>query len=213
MDKLDYWHLCDELTVAQAALLIAGYDPAQRLLVMYEDVFERPEKFTATLTALVHAILGGRLHANLSHEPIWDPEANTMVQQDSGEPNWDKTTVFVEDLKKWLSSRGINSGFFFPQPSETCVSKTPGYLDSTHSHYAPKLAAAIAAWHAVDANPELTRGKTPKQALEEWLEKHAEQFGLVNEKDGTLNAGGITETAKTSNWDLKGGVPPTPTKR
>ncbi len=27
MEKLDYWRLCDELTVVQAALLITGEDP------------------------------------------------------------------------------------------------------------------------------------------------------------------------------------------
>lgn len=207
MEELEHWRLCDELTVAQAALLIAGYDPAQHLLVMYEDVFERPEKFTAALTALTHAIFGGRLPATLCNfsDPDWG--------FDTGETDWDKTTVFVEDLKDWLRSRGIESGFFFPQASETPANTTPGYLDPEHAHYAPKLAAAIAVWLAVDANPELTKGKTVKKAMKKWLEKNATQFKLLVKDDGTLNAEGIEETAKTANWDDKCGAPKTPAKR
>lgn len=207
MEELDYWRLCDELTVVQAALLIAGFNPAQFPLVMYTEIHDRPEKFAATLTALTHAVLGGRLPATLCNffDPNWG--------HDTGEPDWDKTTILVEDLKAWLKSRGIKSGFFFPESDDTTANALPGYLNPEHSHYASKLAAAIAAWHAVDANPELTRGKTVKQAMVKWLGKNATQFKLLIKDDGTLNADGIEETAKTANWDDKCGPPKTPAKR
>lgn len=215
MDELESWRLCDELTVVQAALLISGLNPADFPYVMTWEEHKKPEKFSAAFASLCHAILGNRLPATLRipHEPVWDDSIDNYVSCEVGDPNWEKTTVFVEDLQNWLRSRGIKTGFFFPQPSDTTASPLPGYLNPTHSHYASKLAAAIAAWHAVDANPELTKGKTVKQAMKKWLEKNATQFKLLVKDDGTLNAEGIEETAKIANWDDKCGAPKTPEKR
>lgn len=78
------------------------------------------------------------------------------------------------------------------------------------SHYAPKLAAAVAAWEAVTSDPKRLRGKSPKQALEAWLTEHAAEYDLVN-KDGTPNKTGIEEAAKVANWQPAGGAPKTPT--
>jgi len=77
MDKMDYWRLCDELSVAQAVLLIIGIDPNEFLYVMNWQEHERPEKFSAVFAALTHAILGGRLPATIRREAWtrgWDEE-------------------------------------------------------------------------------------------------------------------------------------------
>ena len=50
---------------------------------------------------------------------------------------------------------------FFPQGDDT-----PDYLDDNHKNYAPKLAAAINAWQAVNENPDLLIGKTVKPVVE-----------------------------------------------
>ncbi len=65
MEKMDYWRLCDELSVVQAALLIVGVDPGEITYVMTWQEHERPEKFSAALAALSHAIPGGRLSATI----------------------------------------------------------------------------------------------------------------------------------------------------
>lgn len=85
---------------------------------------------------------------------------------------------------------------------------TPGAecLNSSHPRYAPKLAAALSAWLAVDANPV---GKTPKQALQDWLTANAARFGLQS-AIGSLNQQGIEECAKIANWNPTGGAPRTP---
>src|SRR5580698_4103226 len=64
METLDYWRLCDELSVIQAALLIVGVDPAtnQEWILEWEP-HKRPDGFEASFAALKHAILAGRLHA------------------------------------------------------------------------------------------------------------------------------------------------------
>ncbi len=78
----------------------------------------------------------------------------------------------------------------------------PSYLDSSRAEYAPKLAAAIAAWEAV-ALEALPRNMTPKQAIIAWLEKNAFKYGLQKE-DGSPNKQGIEEVAKVANWKPQG---------
>lgn len=233
MEKLDFWRLCDELSVVQAALLIVGVDPAEFPYVMGWQEHERPENFSAALAALTHAIIGGRLPATIRRE-AWergwneDPEGREHFTRDvelfpdqkefpeeaygakhrgilyRSEPDWHLTTILVENLQTWLRSRGFKSGFFFPQAGDT-----PDFLDPTHNNYAPKLAAAIGAWQAVNHDPDLIKGKTVKQALLKWLRKNAGQFGLTKD-DGNPNEQGIEEVAKIANWDTKGGAPKTP---
>jgi hypothetical protein len=114
-------------------------------------------------------------------------------------PDWTLTTVQVDDLRAWLATRGIKSGFFFPKAIEA-----PDYLDPTHPRYAPKLAAAVRAWLAVGE----PTGRSPKQALEKWLREHAAEFGLCDD-EGKPNETGIVECAKAANWKPEGGAPKT----
>jgi len=206
MDKMDYWRLCDELSVIQAALLMLGIDPQQHPYVMNWKEHERPENFSAALAALSHAIQGGRLPATIrtTVEKGWDSTIEAEYEYKTDDPYWQKTTILVEDLKVWLRGRGFKTGFFFPQATDA-----PDYLDPTHKNYAPKLSAAIEAWQAVNADPDLMKGKTVKQALLKWLRKNADQFGLTKD-DGNPNEQGIEEIAKISNWAIKGGAPKTP---
>ena len=198
MDALDYWRLCDEVTVIQAALPIVDEDPAD----LQEDVESRvpqnrPRGYDAAKTALVHAIIGGRLPGRIveSHDDFGN-----------GWTDWARTTVAVDDLRSWLKVRGIKTGFFFPAQE-----MGPDYLSPLAPNYSPKLAAAVGAWKAVSAAPDLRQGKSVKQAIVIWLRQHANEFGLSKE-DGSPNEQGIEEVAKIANWDTKGGAPKTPTK-
>ena len=183
METMDYWRLSDEFTVVQAALLFIGQNPSYYEYLVRSSEQDRPENFTAIFTALSHAIRGKRLNATVRYdESIGDEEID-----------WDRTTVLLEDLRDWLKSRGVKTGFFFPQ-----VDDSPDYLDVGHENYAPKLAAAIKAWQAVNESPELLARKTVKQALEKWLRKNAGQYGLTKD-DGNPNEQGINEIAKISN--------------
>jgi hypothetical protein len=71
-----------------------------------------------------------------------------------------------------------------------------------------KLVAAIAAWVAVSANPQLTKGRSPKNALLDWLEEHASEYGLAR-PDGSLITNAIDYIATVANWSPKGGAPKT----
>ena len=233
MEKMDYWRLCDELSVVQAAMLIAGVNPEEFPYIMNFQEHERPKNFSPALAALSHAILGGRLPATIRREAWergWAEDSNSgenftrdiEIFSDQKEfpkkaynpkhsgiffrtaPDWNLTTVLVEDLQVWLRGRGFKTGFFSPKAGDT-----PDFLDTSHKNYAPKLVAAIGSWQAVNADPELIKGKTVKQALLKWLRKNADKFGLTKD-DGNPNEQGIEEIAKISNWDVRGGAPKTP---
>ena len=156
----------------------------------------RPRGYDAAKAALMNAIERKRLPANVV-------EFEDEMGRTFGQTNWQKTTISIEDLRSWLRSRGITTGFFFPEPQSD-----PDYLSESHSNYSPKLAAAIEAWKAVSADNQLRRGRSIKQAVIIWLRQHANEFGLTKE-DGNPNEQGIEEVAKIANWDTKGGAPKT----
>lgn len=198
MEGLDYWRLCDEVSVIQAALLIVGKDPAgaQEYVGSWAPE-DRPKGYDAAKAALSNAIMGKRLPAQI----IW------LEDEDSGRsygPDWSTTTIAVTDLQDWLRSRGIRHGFFFPE-----AAAGPDYLFRFHANYAPKLAAAVEAWKAISSDPDLRSGKSVKQALVVWLRQHANDFDLTK-SDGNPNEQGIEDVAKIANWDTKGGAPRTP---
>lgn len=236
---LDSWRLCDELTVAQAALLQVGVSPSsQRGLYWHEgDAERRPLGMDATLSALTRSIQSGGLKATLRYKARVAGVADTFGELNDGEyfarlpvvkaddplvpsagdipsergliinyavsrlPDWDLSTVMVEDLRAWLRSRGVTSGFFFANAPESVV---PGYLDPAHERFAPKLAAAVRAWEAVTDSGK----SSPKKALQKWLNQHAAALGLTL-KDGRPNSKAVDEAATVANWKPEGGAPRT----
>ncbi len=197
MEALDYWRLCDTLSVIQAALLIVGEDPSSaQHYVEGWDPENRPAGYEAAKAALQNSILSEKLPANKSYE--------MAGYNQEPDPDWRRTTVRVIDLKIWLEDRGVTGGFFFPRgPSG------PSYLDPNCATYAPKLAAAVRAWTEVSENADLQRGKSVKEALKIWLRQNANLFGLTKD-DGNPNEQGIEDVAKVANWDITGGAPKTP---
>lgn len=210
MESLDYWRLCNELTVVQAALLIIGEDPAEgsEEYVLEWEFHNRPKGFNAVFAALKSAVNSQIIEAKIAHsgEYIeWNYQEEYRSQWKREEvPDWKLTTIDVMDLKNWLLRRGINTGFFFPNGVDE-----RSYLDAGNPFYAPKLAAAVKAWEAITNDESSLLRKTPKQALEKWLREHATEFNLTKD-DGTHNAQGIDQVAKVANWKPEGGAMKTP---
>jgi hypothetical protein len=200
MEGLDYWRICDELTIFQAALLIAGCDPGgEHYYVENWDPHKRPHGYEAAKSAIANALRSGTVDGAVIPIYEYDINGNTCgLRDDTIDLN--ESRVKVESLRRWLELRGLKSGFFFPD-----VNDVPDYLDRKHPRYAPKLAAAVSAWKAV-SDPA---GKHPKQALAKWLREHAAEFGLSDD-EGKPNETGIEETAKVANWQPGGGAPRTP---
>jgi hypothetical protein len=196
-DDLDYWRLCDELSIYEAALLTAGHSPGKLSDVERRTTENRPRGYEAAKTAITNALRGGRIKGMVEPEYGSDINGNDYPIAEKVGLN---SRVEVDSLKQWLASRGFRRGFFFPERAET-----PDYLDPSNSRYAPKLAAAVRAWQAV-TNPA---GRHPKQALAKWLRENAAEFGLTDD-EGKPNETGIEEAAKVANWQPGGGAPKTP---
>jgi hypothetical protein len=204
MESMDYWRLCDELTVKQAALLIVDEDPSQNDNIENWDMARRPIGYEPAKTALIHAILRGDIQAKLV--PLIDHDFNGVPCGDiPNSVDINNTILSVFSVKQFLKKRGFTKGFFFP-PGED---ESPDYLSKDNPYYAAKLAAAMGAWKAVSENPASLKGRTPKQAIEKWLREHAGEYGLTKE-DGNPNEQGIEEIAKVANWKPSGGVAKTP---
>jgi hypothetical protein len=203
MEGLDYWRLNDELSIINAALLIAGEDPGHSAAhVENWDFDKRPAGYEAAKAAIVSALRKELLKGQLNPQYVYN-DNGFATDAIPGTVDLNESYVDVAALKTWLANRGFRSGFFFPE-----ATNAPDYLDPKHPHYAPKLAAAVKAWQAVE-NSELD-GKSPKQMLVKWLREHAAEYGLSDDDDGKPNETGIEEAAKVANWQPGGGAPKTP---
>ncbi|WP_186193873.1 hypothetical protein [Burkholderia gladioli] len=225
MTELDLYRIAVSYTLTDAAALLVGIRPSSvqppsewnghRFLPMHDG----QQEFRAALRALEGAVSHEtnplravkRFHGvdAEARSVLYDlPDGHEMVM----ELDPSRTTVDAEDLRQWLSSRGVRSGFFFPE-----VPPAPDYLDPNHPRFAPKLAAAVRAWLAME-DENLRRGKGIIAALEGWLETRYKELGLVHERDqpgnnlkvGDLNRTAITEAAKVANWRPAGGATSTP---
>ena len=198
--NLNLWRLCDELTVVQAALLIAERDPSGTDgYAEGSDMHLRPAGYEAAKNAIANALRRATIDGKLV--PLYYSDSNrNWTNAIERSVDVAESRVSVESLKKWLMSRGVRTGFFFPVAPDD-----PDYLDPTHQRYAPKLAAAVGAWLAI----EDPKGQHPKRALAKWLRENAARFGLSDE-EGKPNEQGIEECAKVANWQPGGGAPRTP---
>src|SRR5580704_4937227 len=173
MEDLDYWRLCDELSVIQAALLIAGRDPSSDAdSVEGWEAEKRPPGYEAAKTAISNALRRGAIAGQRIKIDEYDFNGNLNgVIEDS--VDLARSRIEVDSLREWLAGRGLKTGFFFPEQPDF-----GDYLNPRHPRYAPKLAAAVLAWRATE-NESAVIGKSPKQALTKWLREHAADFGMT----------------------------------
>ena len=200
MESLDYWRLCEELSIIQAALLLAESDPSGGDGYAENwDMDKRPKGYEAAKAAITNAFRRGAIKGRLIPNYEYDINGNQCgAIEDS--INLVESRVDVESLRQWLETRGIRTGFFFPAATDA-----PDYLDPKNPRYAPKMAAAVRAWQSVtDAG-----ARSPKQALEKWLREHAAEFGLTDEDGNAVNKA-MEECSTVANWQRGGGAPKTP---
>ena len=203
LSSLDYWRLCDDLTVIQAALLVAGHDPSSIQNYVEKKVpKDRPSGYEGAKAAISRALIRSDIEGDLVQEREYDINENPL-DFIPGTIDIHISMVEVSSLKNWMKQRGIKAGFFFPANDDT-----PNYLDPSHPRYSQKLAATVAAWLEME-DQDMLKGKTAKQSLDKWLRENAAKYGLSDE-NGNPNAKGIDECAKVANWQHKGGAPKTP---
>jgi hypothetical protein len=114
MEGLEYWRLCDELNIPQAALLIAGDDPSiHSEYVEHWEVEKRPVGYEAAKTAVSNALRSGKIVGTLVALYEYDINGNECGEV-SHSIDLTKSRVEVESLRKWMAERGFRTGFFFP---------------------------------------------------------------------------------------------------
>ena len=75
MEGLDYWRLCDELSVIQAALLIADCDPSiDAKYIENWDADKRPVGYEAAKTAISNALRCGAINGKVI--PVYEYDMN-----------------------------------------------------------------------------------------------------------------------------------------
>jgi len=229
LKKIDSsWLYFDTLKVWQAAALIEGCDPNfielkdNEIINLEEKLTEK--EFTCIKTifsALIQSIKSGKLDATIirdgrlgrEFENYSDAVESWDVRKMSGErlfykksPNWEKTTISVDSLKKWLQKGQVKPEFFFPTNAdnispEIMQDNKPDYLNKNQPRYSRKLAATIGAWQAV-TNP---KKRSPKEALDIWLRAHAGDFGMTN-AEGQPVEQAMKDCSKVANWNYHGGA-------
>lgn len=213
MEEIDYWRLCDQLSIKEAALLVIGIDPSSEVGAFCENspIEKRPKGYEATKNGIASALRREIVSGQVVPEEDYNSEVDAFIAiENSIDPS--RSTVDVDSLRNWLESRGMRTGFF-----SSSTTGSPDYLDPRNPRYAPKLAAAVKVWQAME-DGNLLRGKSPVKAMEAWLESRYKELGLAhergNEKNGTkagdMNNLAISEVAKVANWQLSGGAPKTP---
>jgi len=206
MDELDYWRLCDQLSISQAAHLLIGFVPGEVEAMAFSGSELLPSSnkryqtnLLAAQTAITNALKTEKIKGSIKPFEEYDVNGNP-IGFIVGSVNPEESSIEVDSLRGWLKQKGFMSGFFFPESVDA-----PDYLDPSNPRYAPKLAAAINAWLAVTDPGK----KSPKQALEKWLREHAAQFGLVDDEGAPVNQA-IEDCSKVANWNSTGGAPKTP---
>lgn len=197
MPAIDLWKLATEYSVCHAALLIAGHSPDEAERYSSYDLRTACPGYHAANTVLCSAIAAGTLSPIKTFNE-YDDYGNDLGLDTR------LTLVSIAELDRFMRSRGHVCEFFEPR-----VAPTDGAMGPGDAYFSKKLYAANAAWNAVTKDPTRMRGKSPKQALQEWLIEHAGELGLLN-REGQPNRTGIEEICKVANWKPEGGATPTP---
>lgn len=116
MNKIDLWHLCDELSVPEASLLILGLDPAD-MKNDPERLANPPQGYQAISTAIKNSIQSKRLNAKVCFYENMNGLADLI--------SWSDTKVTVSELKRWLIDKNFTNNFFF----ENDINSVQSYLE------------------------------------------------------------------------------------
>jgi len=237
MEELDYWRLCEELNIVQAALLVVSEEPSCAEYVEDLEVHKRPKGYEAAKTAIC---------AGLNNFIFYETEYSKFEKESLHFP---PVVDALQENHEYLSSlrSGSIKGVLVPELHIDVCGNCMGYMEGTIDLYKSTVNAdSLKQWLSLKgfaANfflpervvegmgfldpahsryaPKLAAavrawqavtdgGKTsPKQALDKWLREHAAEFNLTNDK-GQLIEQAISDCSKVANWKQTGGAPKIP---
>lgn len=113
------------------------------------------------------------------------------------EPDWERSTIKVNDLMEWMQNRGRRPVFFFPNN----LASGDAFRDPAHEHFSTELDLAVSAWEAL-----LPKRKFPsgiKAAIEKWIEDNPKAWRGSEPLSGAAKE----RIATLINWNKGGGAP------
>ncbi len=211
MCDLEFWKNFDFLKVDEFMCLVMGYEPGSYVF----DFFSRQkDKAWPEGAELIYKLLVQDINMDrfvLSYDTPADITDAPFIKM-TDYPWWHGGQIKQKALKAWVEKRKIKSKYFGTDLSDNSsnTNATPDYLNPKNPNYSFKLAAAIKAWEALTANPELLRGKGCKDAVVDWLE---DNINLLDIPEGSQLSNNLKEHISfIVNWNLSGGAPKTPVK-
>lgn len=196
-DISQWWRLNHSVSVVDASLLALGLEP-QHLSRHVERTAEdsQPVGYRALKIAILTALSRAELPGHLID---FDGVVSFDFPCDVSACDPAKSSVEFAPLLAWMEAKGFSTSYLFSEDASAQALR-----DKSHPRYAPKLAAAVAAWEAFDESS--SGAGTAKQKLIAWLRLHAGDYGLADE-DGEPRESVIEEIATIANWATRGGAP------
>lgn len=184
----DVWRVADRYSIGEAAYLAAGVDPGEFYLTDDESIDIKAFK----------SAFGRAAMADAENPQVRLQTFDDLVEGTCADEN--KTLLNVEWIRKFLSSKGVQEGFFFPQVDYG----EEKFRDRNHDHYSPDLDLAVAVWRALEKERTFVYG--PKQAILQWIDDHPEAW----HGSEPLTAKAKERIAILVNWRKEGGANKTP---
>jgi hypothetical protein len=113
MEGIKHWELCEDLSVKQAAMLATGLDPYDGEKIDPQDWDANENTLQAITSAIVSGLRAGTIEGKivLQTHPLTDapiPDSIDILE----------SRVDVKSFKRFLASRAVRGGFFFPKGGE-----------------------------------------------------------------------------------------------
>ncbi len=240
MEELDYWRLCEELNIVQAALLVVGDDPTTAEYIENYNVEGRPKGYEAAKTA----ISGGLKNFVRYEKEHYDLEEKTdcLRTEHSNAPD---LVMENEDYLSSLDSRSI-SGTLVQESEDDMNGNNIGFIEGTIDVYKSMVNAdSLKQWlrlkgfttgfffpekvETMDFLDPLNPRYAPKlsAAVKAWqavtdagkrspkqaLDKWLREHAAefgLTNDEGKPIEQAIEECSKVANWNMRGGATKTP---
>ncbi|MBV1870193.1 MAG: hypothetical protein KUG76_04730 [Gammaproteobacteria bacterium] len=240
MEELDYWRLCDELNIVQAALLVVGEDPSCAEYIEDQDVQNRPKGYEAAKTAICSGLKHYIRYEKEFSENQADEEHLGMEYSIQSNTTQADDNYFVS-----LFNRSI-AGTLVPQPEFDMNGNNLGFIEGTIDVYKSTVSAdSLKQWlrlkgfktgfffpkpvETTDFLDPLNPRYAPKlaAAVKAWqavtdagkkspkqaLDKWLREHATefgLTNDEGNPIEQAIEECSKVANWNTKGGATKTP---
>jgi hypothetical protein len=241
MEELDYWRLCEELNIVQAALLVVGEDPYCAEYTEEQEVQNRPKGYEAAKTAICGGLKNfvryekevSEFHqrgGDFYHE--YDHLKGMMLDEEQDLKSLlnraiSGTLMEQEDYDTDCIYRGYIKGSVDPYRSMVNVESLKQWLrlkGFTTGFFLPEVIATMDFLDPLNPRyaPKLAASVKAWQAVtdagkkspKQALDKWLREHAVefgLTNEDGNPVANAIEECSKVANWNTKGGATKTPT--